>query len=90
MQDEGQIRCLKLFIFLKLHIKDLLEVAQSLLECKIYCCNAEDQEKMEKKVQKEKEEEKIINKEKEKKRHVMKKKEEKRWTKISAYCEKRQ
>lgn len=45
---------------------------------------------MEKKVQKEKEEEKMINKEKEKKRHVMKKKEEKRWTKISAYCEKRQ
>lgn len=45
---------------------------------------------MEKKVQKEKEEEKMINKEKEKKRHVMKKKEENRWTKISAYCEKRQ
>lgn len=43
---------------------------------------------MEKKVQKE--EEKMINKEKEKKRHVMKKKEENRWTKISAYCEKRQ
>lgn len=45
---------------------------------------------MEKKVQKEKEEEKMINKEKEKTRHVMKKKEENRWTKISAYCEKRQ
>lgn len=53
-------------------------MAQSLLECKIYCCNAEDPERMEKKVQKEKEEEKMINKEKEKKRHVMKKEEENR------------